>query len=133
MALVLLLGVCGTVYATVSKNGSITNFTKEYVDSNEWTYICDTSNTSGCTDVSLRVDSIYKADGSSSNYSKVKIYCSVSGVTFASDTISKEQTYFYDVPKGSQGAGATYDLYVMGNNPSLDCQITGFYTAHYWP
>ena len=127
MALVFLLGASSTVYATVSKNGSITNFTKEYVDSNEWTYICDTSNSSGCTEESLKVNYIYKADGSNSAYSCVWTKATVNGVAQQAVVGTYQEL---GIPEAYRYEGANIALYAQGNRPWLDCQISGNWTGY---
>lgn len=129
VTVLMLLGADSTVFATVVYNGPIAMFAKEYVDSNEWTYICYSIRSSKATDLEVKITNIYKADGSDSNYKKVKVYCSGGGYDFSTKTAPLNITVSYDVPVNYGASGTTYKLYAMGNDPSLDCQITGSFMA----
>ncbi|MBD5553788.1 MAG: hypothetical protein HDQ95_00155 [Roseburia sp.] len=129
VTVLMLLGADSTVFATVVYDGAIAMFSKEYVDSNEWTYICYSIRSSRTTDLEVKISKIYKADGSDSNYKKVKVYCSGGGYDFSTKIAQLNTTVSYEVPVGYGASGTTYKLYAMGNDPSLDCQITGSFMA----
>lgn len=130
VTVLMLLGADSTVFATVVYNGPITIFTRQYVDSNQWTYVCDSSSTNKSKYLEVKIAAIYKADGSDSNYKKVKMYCAAGSLVVGSETISIGDTKFYDVPSGYNAAGTINKLFAMGNDPSLDCQISGFFTTN---
>lgn len=130
VTVLMLLGADSTVFASVVHNGSITIFTRQYVDSNQWTYVCDSSSTDKSKYLQVKIAAIYKADGSDSNYKKVKIYCAAGNYVVGSETIGINDSKFYDVPSDYNAAGTINKLFAMGNDPSLDCQISGFFTTH---
>lgn len=130
VTVLMLLGADSTVFATVVYNGPITMFGKQYVDSNEWTYVCDSSRTTTSTSLEVQITNIYKADGSDSNYKKVKVFCAAGSLVVGSDTVSLNDPKSYIVPSGYNAAGTINKMFAMGNDPSLDCQISGFFTTH---
>lgn len=116
--------------ATVIHNGPIAIFNKQYVDSNEWTYVCYTSDTVSSKEVSIKIDTIYTASGAESLYQKVKVSPSFGNTLQASTTLELNKKLYYTIPLAYRNAGNQYLLFAMGNNPALDCQISGFFTAH---
>ena len=117
-------------WATVVHNGPIATFAKEYVDSNQWTYICNTSDDVSSKEVCIRVTKIYTASGEDSLYQKVKVSPSFGNTMQASTTIKLDDKVYYTIPVAYRAAGNQYLLFAMGNNPALDCQISGFFTAY---
>lgn len=105
-------------------------FYKAYVDSNTFSNICY-SNTYYDTvkRTSVKVVDIFKADGSASSYKKVKAKMIVNTYNSDVQTVNKDTIYYFSVPSEYQ-TGWQYLLKAMGNNPSLDCQITGTFSIH---
>lgn len=106
-------------------------FSQKPVDSNTMTYIAGATKSSSTDYVNVIVSDIFKSDGSASDYQYVQVrvksgysyvssQCRVTrGTTGRSITLSK--TY---------GSGTVLSLYAMGNDPSLDCEITGSFSVH---
>ncbi len=117
------------MFATVIYTGSIASFFYEYVDSNEWTYVCSTSNTVWSDEVSIRVTDIYTASGAESWYSKVKVSPSFGNTLYSPTTLKLDTKVYYSIPTLYKLPGNKYLLFAMGNNPALDCQISGSFVA----
>ena len=102
------------------------NFKKKVVDSNVWTYVCTGQKDTTTSTADLRVTNIYKADGSKSLYSKVKakVYQG------SSVTVSKGVYTSLAIPSSRRAKGKYVPLYAMGNNPKLDCKISGSWVVH---
>lgn len=101
-------------------------FKKSFVDSNKWTNICSGKKETKTSTADLKITNIYKADGSNSLYSKVK--AAVNGGTSA--TAVKGQYVTLKIPSNLQAAGKSVPLIAMGNNPALDCKISGYWVIY---
>lgn len=97
-------------------------FSKEYVDSNQWTYIDSENKDTTSEYASLYISDLLKADGSASGYSKIYAKATYSGT---STIATKGYTVSVAIPSKSQAAGSSVALYLMGHDPSLDCKASG--------
>lgn len=119
-----------STFAKCVYNGPITMFTKQYVDSNEWTYVCYAKDSYSCKEVSICIDNIYTASGTDSWYSSVKVRPCFGNDLYEITNLKKNKTIYYTIPTAYRAAGNYYRLFAMGNNPSLDCQITGVFSPN---
>lgn len=102
-------------------------FRNAYVDSNSWSYITKTANSSGSSTGTILISNLYKADGSASNYTTV-FAKATSGGTYIG--VSKGRDCSLDIPAACRVKNAIVELYAMGNWPWLDCQMTGHWTVN---
>ena len=118
------LVMVGTVVGT---NAAETQFTAKFVDSNQYTYVCTAQQYTYSDYAAVEITQIFKADGSLSNYKKV--YCKSMPVGTA---VLVEKGTWSNIPIHSsvKGVGKSNDLYAMGNDPSLDCKISGYWNVH---
>lgn len=103
-------------------------FSKAFVDSNQWTSIVSARKDSTSGFCSVTVDDIYDADGNTCNYKKVKVVCYNTtnvAVNNSSYTATKGKMCIMGYKSGFNVVGRTMTLKAMGNNPSLDCKISG--------
>ena len=116
--------IVGTVVGT---NAAETQFAAKFVDSNQYTYVCTAQQYSYSDYAAVKITQIYKADGSSSNYKKV--YCK--SMLIGEERLVEKGTWS-DIPIHSsvKGAGKNNELYSKGNDPSLDCKISGYWNVH---
>lgn len=107
---------------------SIQNFFKKFVDSNQWTTIINAKKDSTSGFCSVTIDDIYDADGNDCDYKKIKAVCYNSkkvAVNKSSYTVTKGKMCIMGYKSGFSVIGKTMTLKAMGNNPSLDCKISG--------
>lgn len=110
---ILSMGVSATEY----------KFTKLKIYGNKFV-TCRTDKVTTDNKVNIRVDTIYKADGSSSDYSKIKIGLFNGATQVKSDSaITKGKTYNIEVEKKYQTTAISLNL--KGNTTSLDAKVTG--------
>lgn len=102
-------------------------FTKRYVDSNEWTFVTTAKKETTTTTASIKVTAIYKADGSDSDYWRLYAKASSGGT---STMITSGSWCDVQLPKTYQGAGKFVPLFLMGHDPSKDCQVSGYWVVH---
>lgn len=129
MAAAICLSPCMYTLASVVYNGPIATFTKQYVDSNEWTYVCYAQSPRKSTELSISISKIYKADGTTSNYKRIKVNPAIRNVLQGSRTLFVGSTTYYTIPSAYRAAGEKYIFFAMGNDPALDCQISGSFIA----
>lgn len=103
------------------------SFAKRYVDSNEWRYVTTAKKETETTTASILITAIYKADGSPSNYWRLYAKATNGG---PSRYIEKNVWYSISIPDTYQKAGKYVSLYLMGHDPSLDCQVSGYWVVH---
>lgn len=115
--------------ASIVESGCFTYFFKQYVDSNEYTYICSSTSSGWLDGVQISLGAIYKANGSESNYKKVYVMPHTNGTTLESRLLNVNTSTYYSVPAAYQGNNVSSQLFAMGHNPSLDCQITGIFSS----
>lgn len=102
-------------------------FTKAFVDSNQYTYVTSATKVYNTTYADVTVSQIFKDDGSNSAYSYV--WCT-SSKYLEGRRVTKTVPMSLPVPEAAQTAGSTVILYAKGNNPSLDCRISGSWTVY---
>lgn len=123
-----------TSFASVTYNGPIAQIVRSHVDSNTYTTIASPTKASDASTCSLRVTNLYKSDGTGSNYKKIK------AKFYVGSTICTTSTEYTSADLGKyltptlkeqyRKKGTTLTFKAMGNDPSLDCQMTGFFTAN---
>lgn len=101
--------------------------TKTYVDSNTWTSVGGATKSTNGSYCTVKILEIYKADGSSSDYKYVKVKPTTNGT---STTCEKYKNKDITLPTAYQTAGVYVTYYCMGNNPRLDCMITGNFNSN---
>lgn len=122
LALVTALISSSTVFAASSA------FNNKKVDSNELTFITSCTKKTEYNEVYVKITQIYKADGSKSDYKKVKAKFTSGGsvcTTSSSYTANKGSECTATLKDAYRKKGKTTTFYSMGNNPSLDCKIDG--------
>ncbi|MCI8409603.1 MAG: hypothetical protein HFJ09_10105 [Lachnospiraceae bacterium] len=103
-------------------------FSKKFVDSNQWTTVVSATKDSTSGFCSVTINDIYDANGKACNYKKVKAACYYSknvAVNNSSYTVTKGKMCIMGYKGGFSVIGRTMTLKAMGNNPSLDCRISG--------
>ena len=102
-------------------------FTKVNVDSNSYSYIVRYTKTQRSETATVNITDIYKANGDPSNYRRVNAKATSTGTP---ENIEKGSDYELDIPSSYQGKGSMVTLYCMGNDPALDCKISGRFNAY---
>ena len=115
--------------ASVSTRDGITSFYKQPVDSNTFTCVCAAMSSKKSTKLEIQLSAIYKGNGSASNYKKVNVNPKMGTTFWGTKTASLTTPAVYSIPDKYQSAANIYYLYAKGNNPELDCQISGFLIA----
>lgn len=109
-------------------------FSKAYVEGNNYTYINRVNKETKYKYVKLSVDTMYMTDNKKASYKKSKaqlrgwngkeyVRC-----TIANDygkTVNKGNAAKFQLLKDYQKAGKTVKYYAKGNNPDIDCKISG--------
>ena len=114
------------LYAAPVVRAASIEFYSRFVDSNQWTYICQEVKETTTSSVDVYISALYKADGSSSNYQYVK-ECACLGT---SCTIALGYVETLPLSSVHQSAGSHIQLYLKGNNPALDCKASGTFIVH---
>ncbi len=110
------------------------NFNKAYVEGNKYTYITRVDKETRYKNVEISVDTMYKTNNKKAAYKKSKaqlrgwdgteyVRC-----TIADDygkTITKGKDAKFQLLKAYQKKGKTVKYYAKGNNPDIDCKISG--------
>lgn len=120
-----ILIMAGAVMVANAANSVL--FTKRPVDSNSYSYIESATKTTNANPVVVHITNIYKADGSNSAYSCVWTKATSSGV--AQQAVRGDYQEL-GIPEAYRHAGANIALYAKGNNPLLDCQISGSWMVY---
>lgn len=110
-------------------------FTKAKVDSNEFTTVAKVVKEQESQFAYVTVDQIYKADGSSSNYQRIneKVQYKKGDKWIMCDSIKnirKGEQAKFEIPKLYRTAGNKLRFRGMGNDPSLDCKISGHFDTY---
>lgn len=102
-------------------------FLKADVDSNSFSYITAAKKDTVTSYATVMISNIYDAEGEPSNYKKVYVRAMYNG-----EEISVTKGTSKDIPIASsfQSVGNYINMYAKGNDPRLDCQITGTWNAH---
>ena len=114
------------------------DFSKAYVNGNQYTYITRKDKETSNKYVKVLVDTMYKTDNKKAPYKKSKVQLrGWNGTSYVRCTISDD--YGKTVKKGTeekfqllkdyQKIGKTVKYYAKGNNPDVDCKITGTLTV----
>lgn len=101
--------------------------TKAYVDSNSYSYVTHAVKDTATDYATFSFTGIYKADGTTSDYRKVYAKANSSGTEYS---LSVGNSYNMTIPAGWRSAGSVVNLYCKGNNPKLDCRISGRWNVH---
>lgn len=110
-------------------------FSQAKVDSNSYSTIAKIVKKKKFEFAYVNIDEIYKADGSSSNYKRIKGKVEFKDGKDWSNcgtekTIQKGIEQKFAIPKAGREAGTTLRFRAMGNDPSLDCRITGSFESY---
>lgn len=122
-----LLTLVFTVFATGICSAQEAVISKAYVDSNTYSYIANAVKDTTTNNAIFNLTAIYKSDGTTSNYRKVYAKANSDGVEYS---VSVGDYLSMTIPAGSRTAGSRVFLYCKGNNPSLDCRISGYWNVH---
>lgn len=103
------------------------NFSFVYVDSNTYTPVVTGTKQTGTANTALYITNLYKADGSASSYKRVYAKATSSGTPVS---VQVGSWYSLSLPSASQAAGSKIILYLMGNDPALDCRASGYWDIY---
>lgn len=103
------------------------NFSPAYVDSNTYTPVVTGTKQTGTANTVLYITNLYKADGSASSYKRVYAKATSSGTPVSAQL---GMWYSLSLPSASQAAGSKIILYLMGNDPALDCRASGYWDIY---
>lgn len=114
--------------AAVTPRTTVASFTKAFVDSNSYTYITQGTMTVAKTYAEVQITNIYDAKGNTSDYKYVKIKATANG---EEKKVKVGNTWTkVSIPSNCQFAGMSLPMLAMGNDPSLDCKITGYWMVY---
>lgn len=120
------------ILSLLAMNANAVDINKKFVDSNQWTKLLATTK-NGQSAPTVKVTKIYKADGKDSNYKRVRfrIQYGTKVISEASSTTAILDSPT-DIPirKEYNSKGQAIALYAMGNDPKLDCYITGVFSPN---
>ena len=102
-------------------------FEKVLVDSNSFTTIAIARKYQTTPTAYFYLGNIYRANGTDSNYKKIKVRVMDGDKIY---TVEKGHFYNLDIPKDYQAAGWDVAVYGMGNDPALDCRVSGRWDVH---
>jgi hypothetical protein len=123
----LLLGIAMVLLSTAVAFAATTGFSKKYVDSNTYGDIVSGKKDKAGSVATAYISKIYKADGKDSSYSCVKVKVkNGSGEYTSYKKTSCDMALYPDY----QVKGKSLTLRAKGNNPFLDCMISGDFNAH---
>ena len=134
MAVIVMLSVVEPIPATVDDEastytaGAPVYFTKAFVDSNSYTYITSNTMTMYKEYADVKVTNIYKADGSASDYKYVWVKATPDGDP-VKVKLGDSWTQI-SIPSANRFAGMNVSMHAKGNDPSLDCKITGSWLVY---
>ncbi|MDE7425247.1 MAG: hypothetical protein K2N51_16425 [Lachnospiraceae bacterium] len=133
-------GVVGVLVSTnvmaAKASGMVsTPFTKAKVDSNEYTTVAKVTKKVNYEYAYVTIDNIYKADGSDSKYKRIKgrINYYQGGKwhkSGAEKTITKGDETIFEISEAGRNAGTILRFRAMGNDPSLDCKVSGHFDTY---
>lgn len=103
------------------------NFSSVYVDSNTYTPVVTGTKQTSIGNTQLYINNLYKADGSASSYRRVYAKATSSGTPVSAQLGS---WCSLALPSAYQMAGSRVILYLMGNDPSLDCRASGYWDIY---
>lgn len=109
-------------------------FSKVKVDSNEYTTIAKVTKQIDYEYAYVTISDIYKADGSASNYQQIKgkvVFNDAGTWKICEEKVVKKDTETKFILKNNaKYEGVTLRFRAMGNNPSLDCKVTGHFDSY---
>ena len=111
----------------VSVLGTEVVFTRKYVDSNTYSNVAAGFTETDSETATVYVSNIYKANGDPSDYTRVWAKAAYDGQA-RRVTINTYTTL--TIPDSNRGSSRYLILYMMGNDPSLDCQVSGYWIIH---
>jgi hypothetical protein len=126
------LGIGVALLSLVTLNVSAKDFTRVYVDSNTFGNVV-TAQKDGKANPSVKVTNIYKANGTVSSYKYIRVNVVSNGTTVSlSGNIKVKKGTIAEIPiiANCKKIGKSLTLRAMGNNASLDCQISGNFSAN---
>lgn len=125
--LVTVLTMAAMLSISMVCSAAYTEFSKEFVDSNQWGYLASDWKENNSTIGKVWITKLYDANGNeASNYKQLKVR--VSG-TDAAVTVTKGKWCNVPLTFDYRLAGQYVSLDGMGNNPSLDCYASGAWDA----
>lgn len=101
---------------------------RKHVDSNSFSYIGVATKDSTSSTAALKVTRMYNPGGGE-NYSFKKLYARATD-TGNSTYVTKGKWVDITIPSSYRKVGSRVRLYCKGNNPSLDCDISGYWNVH---
>ena len=104
------------------------SFNKKFVDSNSWTLIGSAVKDSDGSYGEVRISKMYDSNQEeAANYKKLKVKAAPNG---NQTLVYKGDWCEVPIPLAYQLKGTSIQLFGMGNDPSLDCYITGYWNVH---
>ena len=120
-----------SITGSIGADAVATGFKYAYVDSNQYTKVTSYTKVSEKKAIGVMLNNIYKADGSSSDYKKIKAKFRSGGCNVLDNknevTICKNENNVYLLKSKYRCPGVSITFSAMGNNPALDCQISGIF------
>lgn len=121
--------VIASITGSVNVDAVATQFRYVYVDSNEFTKVASCSKGTDKSSIAVDLYDIYKADGSESDYKKIKARFRSNGSNVLDNknevTIRKDKDSVYKLKSEYRRPGVCINFRAMGNDPALDCKISG--------
>ena len=102
-------------------------FEKVLVDSNSFGTIAIARKYQTTPTAYFYLGNIYKANGTDSTYQKIKVRVMSEGKIY---TVERGKSYNLDIPEAYQEAGWDVAVLGMGNDPALDCRVSGRWDVH---
>lgn len=134
----LVIALSGAIFATSTANAASVPFSRAFVDSNQWIPIKSAIKDTNSELVRVKLNAIYPTNGSSSNYKRIQgviLNSSGHGITSVKkcwkagavdDNGNRYDGYtMFSVPDQYRFRGTRIKFGAMGNNPALDCRISG--------
>lgn len=116
--------LCGTVALAAESS-----FTKDFVSCFSYGLVTSAQKSTAGSKAAVLITNMYKADGSSSDYKKLKVQLGSNASQASEVTVTKGTTYDITL-KSAQEKGKWLHMFAKGNNPSLDCKVSGYFNAH---
>lgn len=132
------LSVVGLLVSTdvMAASGAVSKaFSKVYIKGESYTTIAKITKKQNYEFAYVTIEDIYKADGSTSNYTmiqgKVHYKSGDDWKICGSETrIVKGTQAVFTIPKAGRGADTTLRFRAKGNNPLLNCKISGHFDTY---
>jgi len=127
------LGAPALLIAIIAINANAASFSDVYLPIGGLERSLVTATKTGDSNPKVKVTTIKKGDGKSSSYSKIKCFVVYGVATEASEhiTVTKDTSTTLKIEKAShRKKGSKLTLKGYGNNPILDCQVSGTFTPN---